>query len=60
MLRSTMPRREEAIFTVNEFVNQHKIVLYRLFVYLSKIRFGDVDKSIAELEDQGSIGIISG
>jgi hypothetical protein len=44
--------------TVDELVYQHEVILDRFFVYLAEIRLADVNKSVAELEDQRSISVV--
>jgi hypothetical protein len=44
-------------FTVDQLIYEHKIVLDSLLIDLSKIRLGNQDEPVAELEHQGGVGV---
>lgn len=43
--------------TIYQFINQDKIILDRLLVDFSKVRFGDRDEAVAVLEYESGIGV---
>jgi hypothetical protein len=43
--------------TVYQLINQHKIVLDTLFVYLAKVTPRNIDEFVAEFEDEGGVGV---
>ncbi len=46
--------------TVEQLVNQHKIVLDGLLVKLPEVAASQLDQSVEELKDKGSIGVTLG
>lgn len=46
--------------TVEQFVNQHKVILHRFFVEFAKIRFTNGNKFVEEFKDEGSVHILFG
>lgn len=46
--------------TINQFVDEHEVVLYSLFVDLAEIRLGNGYEAIAVLEHECCIGVASG
>lgn len=55
MLRAE--ERKESRHTIEQFINQHKVVLHGLFVKLSKVALPQRNKPVEELKDQRGIGI---
>ena len=43
--------------TIDKLIYNHKIILHRFLIYLAKIWFTDIDKTITELEDKGCIRV---
>jgi len=46
------PKHKTIYHTINELVNQHKVVLDRLFIHLSKIRLRNINEAVAKLKHQ--------
>jgi len=51
--------REKERRTVDELVNQYKVVLDGLLIHFPKVRLADGYESIAELKDHGRIDVVS-
>lgn len=45
------------MFTIQKFIDQHKVIFDRFFVKLSKIASSDIDNTITKLKDKSRIGI---
>lgn len=43
--------------TIEQFVNEHKVILHGLLVELAEVALAQQDKPVEELEDQRGIGI---
>lgn len=43
--------------TIYQFIDQDKVILDRLLVNFSKVRFGDRDETVAVLEYESGIGV---
>ena len=47
------------VITVNELIDQNKVTLHRLFINLAEVCLGNRDETIAKLENQRGISVVS-
>ena len=47
--------QQQPLRTINKLVYDHKVILHRLLVNLSKVRLANVDETVAKFEDEGSV-----
>jgi hypothetical protein len=46
--------------TIQQLIDEHKVVLHGLFVKLAKVPLSELDQPVEELKDQRSIGVALG
>lgn len=49
--------QQQSIRTINKFIYDHKVVLHRLLVNLSKVRLANVDETVAKFEHESSVRV---